>query len=55
MQAIVAATKSGAEFLKAADLGTLQRVLSDLGRLGVAVVSSAGNDATGRPMYPAAI
>jgi hypothetical protein len=28
--------------------------LRALGRLGVAVVASAGNDATGRPMYPAA-
>ena len=28
--------------------------LRALGRLGVAVVGSAGNDATGRPMYPAA-
>jgi hypothetical protein len=32
----------------------LQDVLHDLGRLGVAVVASAGNDATGRPMFPAA-
>jgi hypothetical protein len=32
----------------------LQDVLHDLGRLGICVVASAGNDATGRPMFPAA-
>jgi Subtilase family len=36
------------------NLVLLQTVLSDLGRLGIAVVASAGNDATSRPMYPAA-
>src|SRR5207248_2196378 len=34
------------------NLVLLQNVLADLGRLGVAVVASAGNDATTRPMYP---
>lgn len=38
----------------AAHDSALQEVLEDLGQLGVAVVASAGNDATAQPMFPAA-
>jgi len=37
-----------------ASASDLAAVLQTLGRLGVAVVAPAGNDATNRPMYPAA-